>query len=317
MRTRLWTILTVLAILAAILVLSSLYVVDVTEYAIVRQFGKVVSVVDEPGLHMKTPFLQDVSRIDKRLREWDGEASDLLTVDKENITVNTWARWHVTDPEKYFITTRTEAAAQATLDGVIESSVKNVISSHTLMEVLRNTPRKLKYKSEELEAAEAEKGISIEVGREDIVSQIRAQARKAVEEGDYGITLDAVAIKEFNYVRDVIPKIYERMRSERIRIANRYESEGREKEAEILGGMQKDLEQIRSEGQKESTVIRGRADAKVVRIYAEAFGQDPEFYSFLRSLEMLPEALGARTRVVLSTKDSAVLRFLKSYEKTE
>lgn len=317
MKTRGLTILTVLAVLAAVLLFSSLYVVDVTEYAIVRQFGRVVSVVEAPGLHFKLPFVQDVSRIDRRIREWDGEASDLLTVDKENITVNTWARWHVTDPEKFFITTRTEAAAQATLDGVIESSVKNVVSSHTLMEVLRNTQRKLKYKSEELEAAEAEKGVTIETGRDEIVAQILAQARKAVQEGDYGMELDAVAIKEFNYVRDVIPKIYERMRSERIRIANRYESEGREKEAEILGGMQKDLEQIRSEGQKESTVIRGRADAKVVQIYAQAFGQDPEFYSFLRSLELLPEALGARTRVVLSTEDSALLRFLKSYEKTE
>jgi len=317
MNTRLWTILTVLAVLAAILLLSSFYVVDVTEYAIVRQFGKVVRVVEDPGLHLKAPFIQDVSMIDRRLREWDGEASDLLTVDKENITVNTWARWHVSDPERFFLSTRTEVAAQATLDGVIESSVKNVISSHTLMEVLRNTQRQLKYNSEELEQAESEKGIQVKVGRDEIVAQILAQARAAVKEGDYGIALDTVAIKEFNYVQEVIPKIYDRMRSERIRIANRYESEGQEQAAKILGEMQKDLQQIQSEGTKESTMIRGRADAKVVEIYAKAFDQDPEFYSFLRSLELLPESLGDQTTVVLSTKDSELLRFLKSYDKTD
>ena len=311
MSHRKWIFLTVIMVLAIILVASSLYVVDVREYVIVRQFGRVVRVDSEPGLYMKLPFAQDVTRVDRRLREWDGEPNDLLTVDKENITVNTWARWHITDARKFFETTRTESAGQATLDGIIESSVKNVISSHTLMEVLRNTTRTLRYNSEELEQAERDKGVEISVGRDEVLRQVLAQAAQDVEER-FGIQIDAIAVKNLNYVRDVIPKIYERMRSERIRIANRYESEGREQEAKILGEMQKDLEQIESEGQKESMVLRGQADAKAIAIYADAFGRDPEFYSFLRSLELLPEALGNGTRLILSTGDSDLLRYLKS-----
>ena len=299
-------------ILVVILLNASLYVVELPNHAIVIQFGKVVATRDAAGLYLKMPFIQTVEKYDTRLREWDGEPSDLLTVDKENIEVNTWARWRVTDPRRYYEALRTESAGQGVLDGIIESSVKNVISAQPLMEVLRNTKRRLVYTSEELEEAEASKNITVSTGREKIVGEILTQAQEKVG-ADYGFEIDGVAIKHFNYVQPVIPRIYERMRSERIRIANRYKSEGREREAKILGEMQKELETITSRGERESKIIRGRADAEVVRVYAEAYEQDAEFYSFLRSLELLPKALGTETRLVIGSRSSPLFRLLESY----
>jgi modulator of FtsH protease HflC len=311
-------LLSVLAVLVIIVLKASLFVVPTPYHAIVTQFGRVVSVKKEPGLYFKTPLIQAVKLFDSRLLKWDGEPSDLLTVDKENIEVNTWARWRITDVRRFYEALRTENGGQSVLDGIIESSVKNVISARPLVEVLRNSNRRLTYTSQELEEAEAAKRIVVEVGRGKIVDEIMTVAKVKVEkEEEFGFELQGVGIKHFNYVRAVIPNIYERMRSERERIAERYRSEGREREAMILGEMQKELETIESTGEKEATIIRGKADAEVVRIYAEAFEKDPEFFFFTRSLEILPEVLGKETRIVLGAEDSDLFRVLKSYRKPD
>jgi len=307
-----WIALTVVAAALVGLANTALYVVPVYQYAIVTQFGRVVAADTEPGLHFKLPFIQNVTRIDRRLREWDGEPSDLLTIDKENIEVNTWARWRVTDPQMFYEALRTETAGQGVLDGLVDASVKNVISGQTLMEALRSTERRLKYTAEELEAAEAAKSVTIKEGREGIVDEILKQAASQTA-GEYGFEMTGLEIKRFNYVRPVIPKIYERMRSERIRIANRYESEGREREAKILGQMTKDLEEIASEGYRDATTVRGSADAEVLKIYADAYSQDSDFYSFSRSLEIYPDAFGPGTQMVLDTENNALLKHLKSH----
>lgn len=312
MSTRRWIILTVVTLAVALTAWSSVHVVPVYQHAIVLQFGRVVDTHTEPGLYFKLPFIQNVVPVDNRLRPWDGESSDLLTVDKENITVDTWARWRVTDPQLFYEAIKTEAAAQGVLDGLIEASVKNVISSQELMEVLRNTDRRLKYTSEELEEAEAEKNVEVTVGREEVVGRILTQSAEDTRE-QYGLEIEGLAIKQFNYVQAVIPKIYERMRSERTRIADRYESEGRERKARILGEVAKELEEIESEGYRKAKRIRGQADAEVLRIYAEAYGQDPEFYSFSRTLELYPTLFDEEARLVLSTEDNDLLRYLKSW----
>ena len=309
-------LLSVAVIILVIVLNSSLYVVPMPFHAIVTQFGKVVTVHTEPGLHFKIPIIQSVGLFDSRLREWDGEPSDLLTVDKENIEVNTWARWRISDVRKYYEAFRTESGGQSLLDGIIEPSVKDVFAGLNLMEVLRNTPRRLTYSSEELEEAEASKGIVVEVGREKMVNRILSTARGKLEE-EFGLEVLGVGVKRLNFVRAIIPNIYERMRSERERIAERYKSEGREREAKILGEMQKELETIESQGTREATIIRGQADAEVLKIYAEAYGQDPEFYFFTRSLKLLPEVLGKETRIVLGTEDSDLFRLLRSYKKQE
>ena len=312
MNAKKWIVLTAFTAALVGLGATSLYVVPVYQYAIVTQFGRVVATDMESGLHFKTPFIQDVTMIDRRLREWDGEPSDLLTIDKENIEVNTWARWRVTDPQVFYEALRTESAGQGVLDGLVDASVKNVISGQTLMEALRSTKRRLKYTAEELEEAEATKGVDIALGREKMVDEILAQAAKKTV-SDYGFEMSGLEIKHFNYVRPVIPKIYERMRSERIRIANRYESEGREREAKILGQMTKDLEEIASEGYRDAVKIRGGADAEVLKIYAEAYSRDSDFYSFSRSMEVFPEAFGKGTQLVLDAEQSELLKYIKGH----
>ena len=306
-----WLNLTIATAAIVVVAASTLFIVPVHQHAIVTQFGQVQDTITEPGLKVKIPFVQEVTYIDNRLREWDGEPSDLLTLDKENIEVNTWARWRVTDPKLFFEAVETETKAQGVLDGAVDASVKNVISTEKLMETLRNEKRKLEYTAEELTKAEEAKAVEVKTGRTKIVSEILTEAKDATSK-EYGFDIEGIGIKHINYVKPVIPKIYERMRSERIRIANRYESEGREQQAQILGQMNKDLEAIESEGYAESAKIRGDADAQVLITYANAYNQDPEFYSFSRSLELYPKALGKQSRLVLDGKSSEFLQHLRT-----
>jgi len=304
----------IIAIAVALICLKgSLYVVDVRLQCVITQFGKPVRIVTKPGLYVKTPFIQEVRYFDKRLLEWIGEPSDILTRDKENIGVGTWARWKITDTLKFYTSLGTEARGQGVLDEVIESAVKNVVSAYTLKEVLRNTNRKLEYTTKELEEAEDIKKVLITMGRDKIVEEIRKMATRALE-GRYGIELVDVRIKYINYVEAVIPKIYDRMRSERIRIANKYESEGRREEAEILGSMKRELERIESEGYRTAEETRGQADAEAVKIYAEAYEKAPEFYSFTKTLETYESTFNKQTHLILTT-DGDYFKYLKSFQK--
>lgn len=308
---------TIIIILIGVAVLliclnASLYVVDVRVQAVVTQFGKPVRTVSMPGLYAKTPFIQEIRYFDKRLLEWNGEASDILTRDKENIGVGTWARWKISDALKFYTSLGSEERGLRVLDEVIESAVKNVVSSHPLKEVLRNSNRKLEYTTQELEEAEDSKKVLIGLGRDKIVEEIRKMAARALEER-YGIDLADVRIKYINYVEAVIPKIYDRMRSERIRIANKYESEGRREEAEILGAMKRELERIESEGYRTAEETRGKANAEALRIYAEAYQKAPEFYSFIKTLETYETTFNKQTHLILTT-DGDYFKYLKSFE---
>jgi modulator of FtsH protease HflC len=291
---------------------SSLYVVDVRSQAVITQFGKPTRTITEPGLYSKVPFIQEIRYFDKRLLEWSGEPSDILTRDKENIGVGTWARWKITDPLKFYTSLGTEPRGQGLLDEIIESAVKNVVSAYTLKEVLRNTNRRLEYTTKELEVAEDTKKVLITMGRDEIIDEIREMAVRSLEDR-YGVELVDVRIKYINYVEAVIPKIYDRMRSERIRIANKYESEGRREEAEILGSMKKELERIESEGYRTAEETKGQANAEAIRIYADAYKKAPEFYSFIKTLETYENTFNKQTHLILST-DGEYFKYLKSFQ---
>jgi membrane protease subunit HflC len=307
------TIVIILISVATVLIClkASLYVTDIRQQAVITQFGKPVRTVTEPGLCVKAPFIQEVRYFDKRLLDWSGETSDILTRDKENIGVGTWARWKITYPLKFYTSLGTEARGQGVLDEVIESAVKNVVSAYTLKEVLRNTNRKLEYTTKELEEAEDIKKVLIKMGRDKIVEEIREMAARALEDR-YGIELVDVRIKYINYVAAVIPKIYDRMRSERIRIANKYESEGRKEEAEILGSMKKELERIESEGYRTAEETKGQADAEAIKIYAEVYEKAPEFYSFTKTLETYESTFTKQTHLILTTEGD-YFRYFKSF----
>ena len=177
--------------------------------------------------------------------------------------------------------------------------------------MLRNTNRKLEYTTVELEKAETDKNVHISSGRSSLVKEINKMADEGLSDR-YGMELVDVRIKHINYIPAVIPKIFDRMRSERIRIANKYESEGRREEAEILGYMKKELEKIESEGYKIATETRGEADAEAVKIYADAYGKDPDFYSFAKTLETYEKTIDENTRLYLST-DSDYYKYINRF----
>ena len=305
------TIAIIAVVAIIILASSSFYVVDIKSQCVITEFGKPKKVVTEPGLKVKTPFIQKVVFFEKRIIEWDGEPSDILTRDKENIGVDTWARWKIVDPLNFYTSLGTESRGQGVLDEVIGSAVKNIVSSYPLNEMLRNTNRKLGYTTVELEKAETDKKVHIASGRAQLVKEIKKMASEGL--GDrYGMELIDIRIKHINYIPAVIPKIFDRMRSERIRIASKYESEGRREEAEILGYMKKELEKIESEGYKIATETRGEADAEAVKIYADAYGRAPEFYSFTKTLETYGKTIDENTRLYLST-DSEYYKYINDF----
>lgn len=304
-----YILIVIILFLGLIVAASGLYTVKMTEQVIITRFGKPVGdPVAEPGLHWKRPFVERTNRFEKRILEWDGDPNQIPTQDKKFIWVNTYARWRIVDPLKFFQSVRNEIGAHARLDDIIDAATRDSVTSYILLEVVRNSNREMTMAEEELSLAE-DVGIPIEWGREKITRKILEQASEKVPQ--YGIELVDVRIKHINYVEEVRQKVYERMISERTRIAEKYRSEGAGKKAEIEGQMEKELQKITSEAYRTAQEIKGRADAEATRIYAEAYNKDPDFYSFLNTLDTYRETLGEDSWLLLTT-DSDYLKYLKS-----
>lgn len=306
------TIVGILAlIVVGLIVLSSaLYTLDETEQAIITQFGEPVGdPITDAGLHAKVPFIQKVTYFEKRLLEWDGDPNQIPTEDKKYIWVDTFARWRIVDPLKYYQSVNNERFAQSRLDDILDGVTRDLITQSLLIEVVRNSNRKMIMLGEgETEYISSEAVGTIEHGRSAITRMILEKAREIVPQ--YGIELVDVEIKHINYIEDVRKKVYERMISERRRIAEKYRSEGQGERARIEGRRQKELQRIESEAYRKAQQIRGEADAKAAKIYAEAYSRDPEFYSFLETLESYRKTLNANSVVFLKT-DSDYLRYLR------
>jgi membrane protease subunit HflC len=293
-------------ILVVLIVLSSaLYIVDQRQQVIITQFGDPIRVVKDPGLHIKTPFIQHATTFEKRVLEWDGRATQIPTKDKKFILVDTYARWRIADPLKFFQSVGDELGAQTRLDNVIDATVRDFITEQLLIEVVRNSNQPLvQSEGEEIEREVLE----IEKGREQLTREILEKASEMTPQ--YGIELIDVRVKHINYVESVREKVFSRMIAERERIAEQYRSEGQGERSRILGDMKRDLQKITSEAYKTAQEIQGKADGQSTRIYAEAYNNDPEFYSFLKALESYPEAIGKESWLILTT-DSDFFRYLK------
>lgn len=300
----------IVVIIFLIIVLSStFYTVPMTQQVIITRFGKPVGKpVKTPGLHIKRPFVEKVIRFDKRILEWDGDPNQIPTKDKKYIWVNTYARWKITDPLKFYQSVRNEMGAQARLDDILDAATRDYITSHVLLEVVRNSNREMETAENELELA-ADIKAPIKWGRDKITRQILKKASKIVPQ--YGIELVDVRIKHINYVKEVRTKVYERMISERTRIAEKYRSEGQGKKAEIEGQMEKELQRITSEAYRTAQEIKGKADAQATVIYAEAYNNDPEFYSFIKTLETYKKSLKKNSWLIIST-DNDFFKYLKN-----
>jgi membrane protease subunit HflC len=302
-------ILIVLAILALLLVKGSIYVVNEGEQALVTQFGKPVGEIHQAGIHFKLPVVQDIRRFQKRILKWDGDPNQIPTKDKKYIWIDTTARWRITDPLLFYKTVATERGAQSRLDDIIDSVVRDAVSGHLLLELVRGKDYKAPAGTREVIDLE---GVVIKpeelIGREEIIAGILAQARASTPE--YGIDLIDVQIKRINYVEQVRQRVYERMISERKKVAAQYRSEGEGEKADILGQMLKELKGIESEAYRQSVEIRGQADAKAAAIYSSAYGRDGVFYAFVRTLEGSRKAIGENGRMVLTT-DSEFYHYLQ------
>ena len=297
--------------LLGIFVLNSAYLVDQTEQVVITQFGEpVTGLIQEPGLHWKTPFFQIVHRFDKRILNWDGYPSEVPTRDKKFIWVDVTGRWRIENPLLFLQTMHNERNAQSRLDDIMDGITRNFITRHDLVDVVRSTNRILEVKADDEDIASEANYEKIDVGRDAITRQILETARQVVKE--YGIELIDLRIKRINYVDTVLQKVFERMISERKRAAEQLRSEGQGVQAEIQGQKGKDLKRITSEAYRKAQKIKGEADATATQIYGDAYSKDPEFYAFTASLERYPQTL-ENGRVVLTT-ESEFLRYLKKIE---
>ena len=302
----------VLIIIALIVLGSAFYTLSESEQAIITQFGKPIGgAITMAGLHVKIPFIQALHRFEKRILIWDGSADQIPTSDKKYIWLDSTARWRIIDPLLFYQSVGNVTGAQSRLDDIIDSAARDVVSSHLLIEVVRNSNQILEKDLERMEEEEERVEVvleKIELGREELTKEILARASELVPQ--YGIELLDVQVKRLNYIEDVRKKVYERMTSERQRIASKYRSEGEGKRAEIVGTKERELNKIYSEAYKRSQEIRGEADAEATKIYADAYKLDPEFYSFLKTLEIYRKTVGENSRAILTT-DSDIYSYLK------
>lgn len=302
------SLLILVVVVVLILVNSALYVIPEGQQAVLLQFGRPVRADTEAGLYFKTPFIQEVQRLEKRLLPWDGDPENMVTNDKRNIDIDVWARWRIVDPMKFYKTVGTQQNGQHRLDELVDSAVRDVIAMNNLIDAVRSTDDPLNYVSKELMEDWAARRERVVTGRRQIEEEIKQVASRDLTE-TYGMELVAVHIKRINYIKSVREKVYERMRSERMRIARLYDSEAQEQGNRILGQTKKELDEIEGEMEQKSAEIKGVADAAVIKIAADAYGQSPEFYKFLRGLEAYRNTLGRGTRLILST-DNAFLKQL-------
>ncbi|MBU4377165.1 MAG: protease modulator HflC [Candidatus Omnitrophica bacterium] len=317
MKQLIFTLVAVVFLIALLAVSGALYVVNEIEQVVITQFGQPIGKpVTEAGLHFKMPFIQQANYFEKRMLEWDGNPNQIPTKDKKYIWVDTTARWRIIDALKFLQSVGNEMGAQARLDDIIDSATRDAVTSNNLVEVVRNTNTIIEQKGEEIDedrVGQAQEDLeTISLGREALTRQILEEASKIVPQ--YGIDLIDVRIKRINYVADVQEKVFERMISERKRAAEKYRSEGQGKKAEIEGRMAKDLNQIRSEAYKTAETLKGKADAEATNIYADAYNNDPEFYSFLKTLDTYKNTVDDKTTIILTT-DSEYLNYLKDSSK--
>lgn len=308
MKIERWIPMIVVVIVGLIIIGGSLYTVDQTQQVVITQFGEPIGDPGtEPGLHLKIPFIQKVNYFEKRILAWDGLPTQVPTKDKRYIWVDTTARWKIVDPLKFLQSVGREMVALGRLDDIIDSATRNQITGHLLYELVRDSGREFVQTEVSLEIEE-ELGV-VQYGREEISRGILAEAALLVPQ--FGIELVDVRIKRLNYVERVREGVYARMIAERERVAELYRSEGEGVRAEIEGRRAKELQRITSEAYRTAQEIKGEADAEATKIYADAYSKGPEFYSFLRTLEIYEKTMDENTQLIMTT-DNDFYGYLKT-----
>ncbi len=307
MKPERWILIVVPVIVVLIVLAATLYTVDETMHVVITQFGEPVGEpITEAGLHTKIPFIQKINYFEKRLLSWDGSPTQIPTKDKKYIWVDTTARWRLVEPLKFLRTMGDARIAQGRLDDIIDSATRNQITNQLLYELVRDSQRE--FVETELGVGAAEEVGQVELGRDKITRMILEEAAPGVTQ--YGIEIVDIRIKRLNYVEEVREKVYARMISERKRVAEQDRSEGQGKKAEIEGMREKELKIITSQAYRKAQETTGEADAVDTTLSAEAYNKDPEFYSFVKTLETYEETLDDNTWLLLTT-DSEFYKYLK------
>jgi membrane protease subunit HflC len=302
-------IIAVLAFLVLLFLFTGTYTLQETEQAILTQFGRPIGgTVSRPGLHFKVPLIQDVHVFDKRWLEFEGDANEIPTKDKKYIWVDCYARWRIADPLRFYEAVRDELGAQSRLDDIVDGETRNAVASFDLIEVVRSSNRPFQVTEDLVGIGAEEARVPVKTGREKIAAIVLEKAAKIAPE--FGVELKDVRFKRINYVDSVQQKVFERMITERKRIAERSRSEGQGRAAEIRGQKERDVLAASSVGYRSAQEKKGEADAKAAAIYAGAYGRDPEFYQFMKSMETLQTSLDQKAWLILST-DSELFRYFK------
>ncbi|HLU90481.1 MAG TPA: protease modulator HflC [Cyclobacteriaceae bacterium] len=301
----------VLIVLGIVLANGTFYVLDETQQAIVTQFGRPIGEPrTTPGINIKAPFIQKVQFFDKRYLEWDGERNQVPTVDKKFIFVDSYARWQITDPLQFFIRLRDESSARSRLDDILDGETRNAIASHNLLDLVRSTNRDPEITEEFMEELEVLENIQVGKARIEQIVLDKANQRTS----DLGVRILDFRFKRMNYVDEVRDRVYDRMISERNRIADQFRSEGQGEARIIEGSKELELAEIQSNAFRTAEEIKGKADAEATAIYASAFNQNRQavdLYKFLRTMESFEKSMDEKTSIILST-DSEFYKYLNS-----
>ena len=297
-----FSVLITVFIFAIVLIFGgAFYIVNESEQVVITQFGKPVgNPIITPGLKLKKPFLETANYFDKRFIAWDGEPKQVSTRDKRFININTYARWRISDPLQYAKRLFDESKALTRLGSVLEGATQNAIANHDLIELVRSSNRTYVSGQENSDEKSNKEKAIIKSGRDELTKEILALAKESTS--DLGIEILDFKFKRINYVPEVRQKVYERMISERKRIAEEFRSQGAGESARISGQKDRDLKEITSDAYRRSQEIKGRADGEAANIYAGAYNKNPSFYRFMRTMEIYRETLDDETVLVLSTE---------------
>jgi membrane protease subunit HflC len=296
----------ILVAVLLIVVWSGYYILPEGYQAVVTQFGKPVGAPEtEAGLKFKIPFIQDVNYFDKKIQIWDGDPNQIPTHDKTYVFLDMTARWRIADPLKFLQAVKTMTRAQTILDDILDGTVRDLVNQNNLVEIIRSSD----WSPETMSGGNPEGAKEpVTLGRDKIAAMIHDTASKITPQ--YGIELVDVMFKRVNYIETVRKKVYERMISERKRIAAEKRSMGEGQKAEIMGKVNRQLKEIISTANRDAMEIKGKADAEAARIYADAYNGDPEFYGFWKTLEAYSDGIGDNTRLIVSS-DSDFYRYLQ------
>jgi len=274
--------------LALVIALTSMsmFTVHITQSAVLLELQKPKEIITEPGLYFKIPFIQKVRYFSKQLLDNDSPPAEVITRDKKNLLIDNFSLWRITNPLKFLETVRSINGARARLDDIVYSELRVEVGTH------------------DLHAAVTE-------SREEIMAKVTRES--SVKATEYGIELVDVRVKRIDLPPEIANSIFNRMRTERERIAKEYRSEGNEESTKIRATTDKEKTILIAEAYKEEQTVRGEGDAKAIKVYADALQKDPKFYSFIRSMEAYKNSLKTDTTILLS-EDSDFLKFLNKQQ---